>query len=86
MALVGVGRGHPDVDHGEVGTVFVHRIEERAGVTHRRDHGDPDVAEQPHQTVAQQHRVVGDHDPQGVGVSHGTGPRRPTWSVRPQAT
>ena len=37
-ALVGVRRRHPDVDHREVGPVFVDGGDEIDGVADRRDH------------------------------------------------
>ena len=37
-ALVGVGRRHPDVDHGEVGPVFVDGRDQINGVPDRCDH------------------------------------------------
>jgi len=63
QALVGVGRRHPDVDHGDVRVMLGHRGQQRVAVGHRGADGVPAVLEQPGQPLPEQRGILGDHDP-----------------------
>ena len=73
-ALVGVGRGHPHVDHGDVEAVLADGPEERLGVGHGRDDLEPAVGERPGQPGLEQDGVLGDHDPHGSSTVMVVGP------------
>ncbi len=65
QALVGVGRRHADVHHGDVGTVLGHGGEQGVAVGHGGAHLVAAVLEEPDQPLAHQGGVLGDHDPHG---------------------
>src|SRR5262245_52155321 len=48
--------------------------EQLLGVRHRRDHLEAALGQQPRQPVAQQHRVLGDHDSHGSSTPMTVGP------------
>jgi hypothetical protein len=73
-ALVGVGRRHADVDHGEVGPVLGDRPQELAGVGHGLDDLQPGVGHQGGEPLAEQDRVLGDHDSHGSSTVIVVGP------------
>jgi hypothetical protein len=64
-----VGR-HPDVDDRDVGPARSDDPQQRIGVPAASGDLDAGVLEQPRETVAQEHLVVGDHD------AHGSSARR----------
>jgi hypothetical protein len=59
--LVGVGRRHADVHHGDVGTVRGRGGQERLAVGHGGAHLVAAVLQQPDETLAEQGGVLGDH-------------------------
>src|SRR5215469_7756033 len=67
--LVGEGRRHPHVHYHGVGLVLADRPKELLGLPGGRDHVVPGLGEQPGQPLAQQHGVLGDHDPHGSSTS-----------------
>src|SRR5262245_23664689 len=64
-ALVREARRHPDVDQRDVRPVLHDEALELVGVAGHRTGLDVGLGEQPGQPFAEQHRVVGDHDPHG---------------------
>ena len=64
-ALVGVGGRHPDVDDGDVRAVLGDGRLELLAVADQGDRLDAGLGQQPCESFAQQHRVIGDHDPHG---------------------
>ena len=70
QALVGVGGGHADVDHGGVGLGHADRAQQRGGVARLADHVDAGVGEQPGDTLAGQHHVLGYDDAHGISARH----------------
>src|SRR4029453_11329426 len=85
-ALVGVGRRHPDVDHGDVGAVGGHDPEQRFGVAHGGDDLAAAVVEQLGQPGLEQHGVLGDHDPHGSSTVIAVGPPGGLSTVRVPST
>jgi len=66
--LVGVGRRHADVGHGDVGPVLAHLFEEFLGVARLAHHGKAGVLEDAHDTCSEQERVLGhDHAKRALG-------------------
>ena len=63
-----MGRGHADVDERDVGTLVAHAREQRSGVADLGDDLEPGLGEQPGDALADQRRVVGDHDPHGISA------------------
>jgi hypothetical protein len=63
--VVGEVRRHLHVDDGDVGSVLAHRIEQRLGVRDLLDDDESQVAQQPHEPLAQQRLVFRHHDAQG---------------------
>ena len=74
QALVGVGRGHANVDDREIGAVTLDGDEERIAVPDALDDLDLLVGEQPREALAQQHRVLCDHDAHGSSARTIVGP------------
>ena len=66
--VVEVGR-HADVDDGEVRRVLAHQRQQRVRVARPPDHLVAGVLEQPGEALAQQHRVLGDHDTHGSSTA-----------------
>ena len=66
QALVGVRRRHPDVDDRDVGLVGADLAQQVLGVAGLADDVEARLFEQAHETLAQQHGVIGDHDTQFV--------------------
>ena len=64
-ALVGLRRRHPHVDDRQVGLVLVERGEQRLAVADAGDDLVAVVGQQRRDALAQQHEVLGDHDPHG---------------------
>ena len=64
-ALVRVGRGHADVNDDCVGRVGPDPRDELLAVADLGGHADPGGLEHSGQALAEQHRVVGDHDLHG---------------------
>ena len=60
--LVGVRRRHPDVDDRDVRAVGAHLQHQLLGVARLPDDLEARVLEQPRDPLAQEHRVVGQHD------------------------
>src|SRR5699024_6964303 len=71
-ALVGEGRWHAHIDHRQVRLVGRDRAQQGGAVAHRGDHLVARLGQQAFQACAQQHGVVGDHDPHRA-VSWGSG-------------
>ena len=71
QALVGLGRRHADVDDGDVGLVHRDVTEQVLGVSGLRDDLEARLLEQPRDPLAQQHRVVREHDAHGRGARPG---------------
>jgi hypothetical protein len=61
-----VGRRHPDVDDGDVGLVGADLAHQVLRVTGLADDVEARLFEQAHETLAQEHGVVGDHDTQFI--------------------
>ncbi len=83
-ALVGEGRRHAHVDHGEVGALAVDGLDQGVAVAHRGHDLLAGVDEQAGQPGPQQHGVLGDHDPHrlpGELAARGAGAPR-EWSAR----
>ena len=68
-ALVGEGRRHADVEHHEVGRQRGDRLEQAGRVADRRADLVAGVVEEPGEPFAQQHLVLGDHDPHGSSAT-----------------
>ena len=66
QAVVGVGRRHADVDDRHVGLVRVDLAQQVLGVAGLADHVEAPLLEQPHDPLAQEHRVVGDDYAHGI--------------------
>jgi hypothetical protein len=64
-ALVGLSGRHADVDDRDVGLLRGDGALERFGLPHARDHLDAGVSEHADNPLADQDRVVGDHDAHG---------------------
>ena len=76
-AFVGVGRRHTDVDHGKVGLQVSDEREQLVGVAGLGDDVDAALDENAPQSLADEHRVVGQH------YAHGISPRsRVPWPAR----
>jgi len=69
QTVVGEGRRHAHVDHGDVRAVLDDRVDQRRGVPDGGDDVAAGLAEQAHQPFAQQHRVLGQHYPHGTTAS-----------------
>ena len=79
--LVGVAGRHPDVDDADVRALLEGGGDERRPVGHRADHLVAGLGEQQLESLAQQQRVVRDHDPHSVILLGGSSRRassRPT--------
>ncbi len=63
--LVGEGRRHTDIDDGDIGQALGHGHFERRAVADAGDDLDTGLGQQPGQGLAQQARIVGDHDAHG---------------------
>src|SRR5688572_869996 len=74
-AVVGVGRRHPDVGHGDVGPVLAGLLEELVGVARLPHHGEPSALEDAHDAGAHQERVLRhDHaERRGARTAHEQG-------------
>src|SRR5438094_6958833 len=68
-ALVLVVRRQADIDDGEMRLVFGDDGEQRLGVAHPCNDLVPGILEQSREPLAQQDRVLGDHDPHGISAS-----------------
>src|SRR5439155_14582597 len=66
--VVGVGRGHADVDHCHIRLVRPHLAREVLGVARLRDDLMARLLEQPHDALAHQYRVVGHHYAHGIAA------------------
>jgi hypothetical protein len=64
-AFVGQGGRHPDVEDDEVGLVARHRGDEVARVASGGGDLVAAILEQARRALAQQHLILGDHDPHG---------------------
>ena len=62
QALVGVRRRHPHVDDGDVGLVGADLAQQVLGVARLAGDLEARLLEQPRETLAQQHGVIGEHD------------------------
>jgi hypothetical protein len=60
QALVGEGRRHTHIDHGEIGIVLADGRAEAVGVAYGGDHLVAGVTEQPRETFAEERLVLGD--------------------------
>ena len=56
------------------GRLALDRVDQLLAVTHRRDHLLAGVEEEPGEAGAEQHGVLGDHDPHGISTSNVVGP------------
>ena len=63
-----MGRRHADVDERDVGAAVANAGEERVGVADLVDDLEPAVREQVRDPLADERRVVGDHDPHGISA------------------
>ena len=66
QAVVGVVRGHPDVDDRDVGLVGADLAEQVLGVGRLADDLDPGLVEEAGDPLPQQDRVLADHDSHGI--------------------
>ena len=82
QALVGVGRRHPDVHDGDVGSMLADGGEQLVGRAGLGDDLEPGLGEQPRDALAQEERVVGEDECAG---SRGVAPARgsPRRTARP---
>jgi hypothetical protein len=64
--LVGEGRGHPDIDHRDVGQRATDRVAERLWVPNGVDDIEASAGQQLREPVAQDCRILGDRD---LGIS-----------------
>ena len=64
--LVGVRRGHADVDNGDIGLLRPTRLSSAAASAASPTTSTPASAEQPGQAGAHEHHVVGDYDAHGI--------------------
>jgi hypothetical protein len=64
-SLVGVRRGHADVEDHQVRSLPVGHVDDGAGVTQRCHHVVPAVGEQPGEPLPEQNLVLDDHDTHG---------------------
>jgi hypothetical protein len=64
-AFVGESRRHSDIDHDQVGAMSCDCRDQLPRIPAGRRHFVPAVGKQPSQALAQQHLVLGDHDPHG---------------------
>ena len=64
QALVGVRRRHADVDDRDVRLVRAHLQHQLVGVPRLADDLEAAVLEQPRDALAEEHRVLGQHDPE----------------------
>ena len=62
-----VGR-HADVDERDIGSLVAHAREQRAGIADLGDDVEPRFGEQRGNALADQRRIVGDHDPHGIST------------------
>ena len=83
-----MGRGHAHVDDRQVGLVALDDGEQVVGVVDGGDHLLPGVGQQPREAGAQEHGVLGDHDPHGSSTSSVVGPpgglttcMLPPWAI-----
>ena len=74
QTVVGVRRGHPDVDDAQVGLVPLDGAEQLVGVADRGDDLLTGIGEDPGQSGPQQHGVLGNHDPHGSSTDTVVGP------------
>ena len=65
QALVGVGRRHAHVDHGDVGLVRADLAQQLLGVARLADDLEARLVQQSRDPLTQQNGVVGDHDTHG---------------------
>jgi hypothetical protein len=72
--LIGERGRHPDVDHAHVGDGGGDRPQELLGVAVGRDDLMAGLGQQPGQSLPQQHRILGDHDPHGSTAEMIVGP------------
>ncbi len=68
-AVVGAVRGHPDVDDREVRQLLLDDLDQRDRVRGPADHLVAGVLEQPGQALAEEGRVLADHDAHGSAAS-----------------
>ena len=61
-------RRQPDVDDRDVGRVAAHLQQQLVGGLAAADHLEAGLVEQPHEPLAQQDAVLGDHDPHGISA------------------
>ena len=86
QAVVGVVGRHPHVDDRDVGLVGANLAQQVLGVTGLGDDLEAGVAEQPRRALAEQDRVVGDHDPHGSStISRVPAPSGLSTSSRPSS-
>lgn len=86
--LVGEGRRQADVDHDDVGRDLVGAAEKRGRVVVGADHVDAGVVEEADESGPQEHRVLGQCDPQNVSghpADRGFGGSVPVSSQPPAA-
>ncbi len=67
-ALVASGRGHADVDDRDVGLGCGHALEQLLAAARLRDDAHTGLLEEACDAVANEHRVVREHDSQPVVV------------------
>ena len=67
-ALVGLRRRHADVEHGDVRLELVDPAAKLVRVACLRDDVEPTFRGHPRQPFAEEHGVVGDHDPHVISA------------------
>jgi hypothetical protein len=73
-AFAGVCRRHPDVGHHQIGFFLLHRRMQPVRIARLPGHHKSVLGQYPGQPFAEQHRIVGQHDPdrrRGRGTSGG---------------
>ena len=74
-ALVAERGRHAHVEHGEVGPGLVERGEQRVGLAVGGDGLETGLVEEPYEPLAQQHRILGEHDAKRAARGVGHAPR-----------
>src|SRR5262249_15605494 len=68
QALVGVRRGHPNVDDSNVGVQLLDEREQLLGVAGKPHEFEPGLCQQASEPFAENDRVVGDHYTHGISA------------------
>ena len=75
--FVALRRGHPDVDHRHVGSMLHDCLDERRAIADLGHDDAPGVGDEARQPLADEGRILGDHDPERLGIHGAMMPQRP---------